>query len=618
MTVSLQGIDAQGSQSAFSATSSATTTTTTTETAPPLNLRIAKRLYERLTGVKVPSDKPELIQVAERLEKGQAKEAAELITSQPEFINVQIRNLGLRLSNRTESSSVAFNDFAAHIMGVVRDGKDFRDILTSDYNYVVAPGADTRTRLLNQSQFTAVDAPLADIKSLLSLNPKQQLIHEIPMRMEPTVLPMLVDEHPDPAGVLTSYSFGATNLAGGTNRKAIDFSLNQFLCVSLAEIADSTASDLYVGKDVDRFPAGDHNKYLTNCKSCHSIMDGMRPAFAKLNFGDTRYTPYVGAGGSTMMHGGFYSQHDIGTKFNDFFNVFKPTIASVENDLHVNQEKSEYYALWANYQRSLGKTESEVQTIMNNFIGTIRDPAVLDELKSEYRAKFPAVLADIRANRMAQTYITTYSKTCLDKFGTQEPAETQELAFLHCNIDEMKKTSLLYNYYVGKLREEGKPESEVTALSNKLINLNKPDIRFDYFKIKETGVGYPQNYYGTGGVATKMNLGTYPYGVTITTDTFVNNAVNGNREKFFGWRGPNRSGGEGTKDFGRMIADSRRFSQCMGKRVFESICQRKIQSSDQDMLARLGDQFEKTGYNMQEFYRQVAIGRDCGILGATE
>ena len=58
----------------------------------------------------------------------------------------------------------------------------------------------------------------------------------------------------------------------------------EFLCVPIAGWADSTGPDNRIGQDVDRYPGGDHSKFLTNCRGCHSNMDGLRTAFAKVHF----------------------------------------------------------------------------------------------------------------------------------------------------------------------------------------------------------------------------------------------------------------------------------------------------------------------------------------------
>jgi hypothetical protein len=70
----------------------------------------------------------------------------------------------------------------------------------------------------------------------------------------------------------------------GTNRRLVEFAFRQFMCTPIEKWADAADSDAFIGRDVDRFPAGSHTKFTTNCKSCHSRMDPMRGAFAYFTF----------------------------------------------------------------------------------------------------------------------------------------------------------------------------------------------------------------------------------------------------------------------------------------------------------------------------------------------
>src|SRR5690606_37703711 len=48
--------------------------------------------------------------------------------------------------------------------------------------------------------------------------------------------------------------------------------------------SDTSAPDAYVGMDVDRAPGGDPKVFSNTCKGCHGQMDGMRGAFAHIDF----------------------------------------------------------------------------------------------------------------------------------------------------------------------------------------------------------------------------------------------------------------------------------------------------------------------------------------------
>ena len=57
---------------------------------------------------------------------------------------------------------------------------------------------------------------------------------------------------PDTAGVMTTRGFGAEYLADGTNRRAIRFTLVNFMCNDMEQMMDNTRSDFHVRRDVTR------------------------------------------------------------------------------------------------------------------------------------------------------------------------------------------------------------------------------------------------------------------------------------------------------------------------------------------------------------------------------
>lgn len=66
----------------------------------------------------------------------------------------------------------------------------------------------------------------------------------------------------------------------------VHYAFRAFLCVDVAQWADTSLSDAYVGADVDRAPAGEPATYLTSCKGCHAPMDALRGAFAHIDVND--------------------------------------------------------------------------------------------------------------------------------------------------------------------------------------------------------------------------------------------------------------------------------------------------------------------------------------------
>lgn len=79
----------------------------------------------------------------------------------------------------------------------------------------------------------------------------------------------------------------------------------------------------------------------------------------------------------------------------------------------------------------------------------------------------------------------------------------------------------------------------------------------------------------------------------------------------FGWRG-NVDGGVGVKDLGTMISNSKRFSQCMVKRVYDAVCRTNlVPKSNLPFLSQYADRFEQGNYNLKKLFEEVAVSNQC-------
>ncbi len=242
-------------------------------------------MLERLTGVKYPATSPLITQMAEKIAAGDKLGAAEIATSQPAFLNVNVKQMALQMSTRDETIREPFNDFAAAFMGVARDRSDARELLYGNFYYAatdasrIPAGVTIRSDLVadllrSNNHYVDLENNNVDIGAALVRVNGQQILNS-----NTTSIP-----NPDPAGVLTSRAFLGAHALAGTNRRLVEYTFRQFMCVSIQEWADGQASDLRIGRDVDRFPGGDHEKFLSTCKTCHTVMDGFRGAFAKWDF----------------------------------------------------------------------------------------------------------------------------------------------------------------------------------------------------------------------------------------------------------------------------------------------------------------------------------------------
>lgn len=245
----------------------------------------AQDIFQRLTGVKTPIYDPVLTQMVQRLNANDPIGAAALATNDFRFINITVRDFASKMSNRAETINVPMNDFTATIMGVVRDDLSAQKLLTDNITYRIdttkaaVPSTLVTDILRSNNHYEAADTQRVDFNAVLTRfdsggQPLKQKVFD----------GTRAQDLPTPAGLLTSRGWIAAHAIAGTNRRLVEFSLREFLCTPLENVADSTGPDNVIGRDIDRFPGGSHTKFTTTCRACHTIMDGFRPAFAYLTF----------------------------------------------------------------------------------------------------------------------------------------------------------------------------------------------------------------------------------------------------------------------------------------------------------------------------------------------
>jgi hypothetical protein len=279
----------------------------------------AKKLLERISGTKVPADDPRLQQMIAAASAGDWAGAAAIATSDPNFLNVTVKQMAQKMSTREESIQTQFNDFSAFLMGVVRDETDARKLLTGDFYYRADPdkipaGVNIRSDLQldfvqNNNHYADLDKVGLDIGGLLKKENGQMLLQTSTNTMV---------YNPDPAGLLTTRAFMGSHAVAGTNRRPVEYTFRELMCVGIDEWADTTQSDSRIGRDIDRFPGGDHTKFQVSCKGCHTVMDGFRGAFAKWNADQGRIINFDAM--NEANYGGF--SNGVAGKMNGNSNVF--------------------------------------------------------------------------------------------------------------------------------------------------------------------------------------------------------------------------------------------------------------------------------------------------------
>ena len=263
----------------------------------------AWKLHNRLTGV--PPKKAVLDQMTSQISGGRAEEAAELAMENPNFYNVVLKNWIKPWSNREQTSRADLNDYVATIIGVVRDGVPFSQILHSDILYTVT-GATPAYSFANNDHYKNAESR--------NLNLKDNLVRQTQSAM--TGLPVTAI-----AGVTTTRAAGEAFFSAGTNRRVNRFIFMNYLCKDYEELHDVTIPDFRVRGDVERKPGGDARTYKNKCVGCHAGQDALGGAYAYYDFvsGRLNYTPSTVV--AKMNHNVYHSDAFV-TKDDSWLNLW--------------------------------------------------------------------------------------------------------------------------------------------------------------------------------------------------------------------------------------------------------------------------------------------------------
>ena len=90
--------------------------------------RQAKRIHDRLTGTP-PSDIVLNAMETALISDSTGKSAAEIALQNPNFYNVTLKTFAAPWTNEEQSVFTPLNDYTATVIGMIRDERDFREIL---------------------------------------------------------------------------------------------------------------------------------------------------------------------------------------------------------------------------------------------------------------------------------------------------------------------------------------------------------------------------------------------------------------------------------------------------------------------------------------------------------
>lgn len=240
----------------------------------------AKRMYDRLTGT--PPSPALLTDLEGRVQADPLAAAMYMIDAgsprSSSFYSVTLKNFATPWTNRDQTVFAPLNDYTATVIGMVRDNRDFRGILSEDVVYV--GNASPAYSSVNNLHYEALESGNADLRVVLQAIP-QSSVNGLPSTAT--------------AGIITSRAASEAFFIDGTNRAMFRFTMLNHLCRDMEQIHDTSRPPDRIRQDVTRSPGGDSSIFLNNCVGCHNVMDSMAQAFAYYDFDETQarlvYTP---------------------------------------------------------------------------------------------------------------------------------------------------------------------------------------------------------------------------------------------------------------------------------------------------------------------------------------
>ena len=233
-----------------------------------LERRQAKRLHDRLAGI--PPSETVLNDMETALLGGNSVDAALIAMENHTFYNVTLKNFATPWTNRDQTVFAPLNDYSATVIGMIRDGVPFNQVLSADLVYVGDSSLGLPAySMSNNDHYAALENQNIDLADKLIAVPQS------------TVTDLQASAT---AGIMTSRAAAEAFFIAGTNRAMFRFTLMNHLCNDLEQVKDTSRSPDRIRQDISRSPGGDSRIFLNSCVGCHSGMDPMAQAFAYYNF----------------------------------------------------------------------------------------------------------------------------------------------------------------------------------------------------------------------------------------------------------------------------------------------------------------------------------------------
>lgn len=227
----------------------------------------AKRIHDRLAGV--PAAPAVLDAMAAQIGANNAVAAANLAMENTAFYDVKLKNWITPWTNRDQTAFAPLNDYTATVIGMIRDNRDFRGILSADSLYISNAAGTPAYAINNNAHYEHLENNHISLKDTL-IEVAQSSRTGVPASAT--------------AGVLTTRAAAKAFFIDGTNRAQFRYTMLNHLCHDMETVKDTTRTPDRIRQDISRSPGGDSRIYLNSCIGCHSGMDPLAQAFAYYNF----------------------------------------------------------------------------------------------------------------------------------------------------------------------------------------------------------------------------------------------------------------------------------------------------------------------------------------------
>ena len=228
----------------------------------------AKRIHDRIAGV--PPSAAVLDQMEAEIQAGNPENAAAIAMDNDGFYDVTLKNLAAPWTNEAMSSFVALNDYSATVIGLVRDDRDFRELLYDDVIYI-------GNASLGLTPYSNSDNDHYEELEGIGVSLQDNLVRQA----QSSVNGLPSDAT---AGIMTSRAAAQAFFSAGTNRAMFRFTLLNHLCNDLEQVNDTSRAPDRIRQDVSRSPGGDSRTFLNSCVGCHAGMDPLAQAFAYYDY----------------------------------------------------------------------------------------------------------------------------------------------------------------------------------------------------------------------------------------------------------------------------------------------------------------------------------------------